>query len=93
MLIDIVDVSYLYDIKDFILNNINTLKLKINPNNFVYFTEIFDDMYATFKDILYLYEEDNINWTDYKINEYIEFLNKYIDLIYTTSEDSIDFLR
>ena len=53
----------------------NSLKIRINPNNFAYFIEIFDSLYDIFKDILYLYEEDNINWTEYKINEYIEFLD------------------
>ena len=64
------------------------MKIRINPNNFVYFTEVFEDLYNTFKDILYLYEEDNVNWTDYKIDEYIEFLNKYIDFMYKENQNN-----
>lgn len=88
MLIDIVDVRYLFEIKDFILSSIDKLKIRINPNNFVYFTEVFEDLYNTFESVLYLYEEDNINWTDYKIDEYIEFLNKYIDFFYKKSNNN-----
>lgn len=94
MLIDIVDVEHLFKIKDFLLNYSNKLKIKINPNNFVYFTEIFDSLYLNFKSILYLFEEDNVNWTDYKINEYVEFLDKYIDKIYAEkNNNNIEFLR
>lgn len=88
MLIDIVDVRYLFEIQDFLLSHVNKLKIRINPNNFVYFTEVFEDLYNTFKDILYLYEEDNVNWTDYKIDEYIEFLNKYIDFMYKENQNN-----
>lgn len=94
MLIDIVDIKHIFDLKDFFLKYVYSLKVRINPNNFVYFTEIFDNLYETFYDILYLYEEDNINWTDYKINEYIEFLNKYIDKIYNNvQKNNIQFLK
>lgn len=94
MLIDIVDVEYLFEIKNFLLNYSNKLKIRINPNNFVYFTEIFDSLYLNFKPILYLFEEDNVNWTDHKINEYVEFLDKYIDRIYTEkNNDNIEFLK
>lgn len=88
ILIDITNFQYLLDIKDFLLKYSNKLKVKINPNNFVYFTEIFDLLYDNFKPILYLYEEDNVNWTDYKINEYIEFLDYYIDKIYNEYKDN-----
>jgi hypothetical protein len=37
MLIDIVDIQYLFQIKEFILSNITKLKVRINPNNFAYF--------------------------------------------------------
>lgn len=93
MLIDIVNFEYLFEIRDLLLVYANSLKIKINPNNFVYFTKIFDSLYETFGEILYLYEEDNVNWTDYKINEYIEFLNKYIDKIYNQYNNDIDFLK
>ena len=92
MLIDIVTVEHLFNIKDFLLTYVNKLKIRINPNNFVYFTEVFDFIYSTFNNILYLYEEDNVNWTDYKINEYIEFLDKYIDKIYAEN-NNIEFLK
>lgn len=92
MLIDIVTVEHLFNIKDFLLTYVNKLKIRINPNNFVYFTEVFDSIYSTFNNILYLYEEDNVNWTDYKINEYIEFLDKYIDKIYAEN-NNIEFLK
>lgn len=94
MLIDIVDIEYLLQIKDFLLNYTSALKVRINPNNFVYFSEIFDILYENFYPILYLYEEDNINWTEYKINEYIEFLDRYIDKLYQDSgNNDIQFLR
>lgn len=94
MLIDIVDVEHLIKIKDFLLSYVNKLKIKINPNNFVYFTEIFETLYFHFKPILFMFEEDSFNWTDYKINEYIEFLDLYIDKIYNeTNNDNIQFLK
>lgn len=93
MLIDIVSVEHLFKIQNFLLDYVHSLKVRINPNNFVYFTQIFDSLYTTFKPILYLYEEDNINWTDYKIDEYIEFLNTYIDKILLESNNEIEFLR
>lgn len=93
MLIDIVDIQNIFNIKNFFLMYANSLKIRINPNNFAYFIEIFDSLYDIFKDILYLYEEDNINWTEYKINEYIEFLDQYIDKIYSDSNDNILFLK
>lgn len=93
MLIDIVTVEHLFNIKDFLLTYVNKLKIKINPNNFVYFTEVFDSIYSTFNNILYLYEEDNVNWTDYKINEYIQFLDKYIDKIYAENNNNVEFLK
>lgn len=80
-LIDITDVNFLYQIQSFLLQPYVKLKIKINPNNLVYFMEIFDAFYNKFKSNLYLYEEDNCNWTEFKINEYIEFLNKYIELL------------
>ena len=92
ILIDIVDVKYLFEIKDFLLTYTN-LKIKINPNNFVYFTQVFNSLYSIFNKILYLYEEDNVNWTDYKINEYIEFLDMYIDKIYKEFKTDADFLQ
>lgn len=93
ILIDIVNIDFLLNIKDFLLNYTNKLKIKINPNNFAYFIEIFDQLYMNFQPILYLYEEDNVNWTDYKINEYIEFLDKYIDKIYKEYSNDILFLE
>lgn len=93
MLIDIVDIQYLFKLKDFFLQYVNQLRVRINPNNFVYFTEIYEAIFHVFSPILYIYEEDNVNWTDYKINEYIEFLDKYIDFIYKkANSDAHEFL-
>lgn len=94
ILIDIVDVRYLFDIQDFLLTYANKLTVKINPNNFVYFTEVFESLDTVFKPILFLFEEDNFNWTDYKINEYIEFLDFYIDRLYNqVDKNNIKFLE
>ena len=92
-LIDIVDVKYLFEIEEFLLNYCTKLKIKINPNNLIYFIEVFKKLYQKFKTILYLYEEDNVNWTHFKINEYIDFLNSYMDLLYNEYEDKKEFLQ
>lgn len=94
MLIDIVDIQYLFEIKTFILENVEKLKVRINPNNFAYFIEIYQAIYHVFKPVLYLYEENNVNWTDFKINEYLEFLNNYIDFIYKeVNYNDVDFIK
>lgn len=92
MLIDIVDIQYLMQIRPFLLRYA-CLKVRINPNNLVYFMEIFQSLYEAFEDILYLYEEDNVNWTEYKINEYVEFLNDYINFIFLKQETPQQFLE
>lgn len=68
-------------LSSFILNNNFILKVVVNPNNFARFNQLIFDLLPIYNNNLYIYEESNYGWTDYKNKEYFEFLDNYIDYL------------